>query len=89
MQEDLDGVDRPVCYFSEKLNKHQLNYSTIEKEALALVLCLESPGYPVRVFTDHNPLVFLSKMKNHTQKLMRRFSTIQEYNLDITYSRIG
>lgn len=37
LQTDDQGVDRPVSYFSKKFNTHQLNYSTIEKEALALV----------------------------------------------------
>ena len=35
-QESCEGVDHPVCYFSKKFNKHQRNYSTIEKETLAL-----------------------------------------------------
>ena len=34
MQEDGNGVDHPVSYFSKKFNKHQKNYSTIEKECL-------------------------------------------------------
>lgn len=32
-----DDVDRPVFYFAQKFNKNQLNYSTIGKEALALI----------------------------------------------------
>jgi hypothetical protein len=31
-QEDAQGIDHPVSFFSKKLNKHQRNYSTIEKE---------------------------------------------------------
>lgn len=41
LQEDVHGVDHPVCYFSRKFLQHLLNYSTIEKEALALLLALE------------------------------------------------
>ena len=40
IQEDSQGVDRPVCYYSQKLNGHQRNYSTSEKETLALLLSL-------------------------------------------------
>ncbi len=88
LQEDEDGIDHPVCYFSQKFNKHQLNYSTIEKEALALLMALQyfevyigSSNYPVIVFTDHNSLVFLSHMYNQNQRLMRWSLIVQGYNL--------
>ena len=29
------GLEKPVSFFSKKFNSYQLNYSTIEKEALA------------------------------------------------------
>ena len=38
LQADDEGIEHLVCYFSKKFNKHQRNYSTIEKETLALVL---------------------------------------------------
>ncbi len=63
LQEDKEGIDHPICFFSKKFNKHQLNYSTIEKEALALLRSLQhfevyvgSTPYQVGVYTDHNPL---------------------------------
>lgn len=64
--------------FSKKLKQHQLHYSTIEKEALALLLALQhfkvylgSNPKPTVVFSDHNPLVFLTRMQNSDQRLMR------------------
>ena len=70
MQEDSNEVDHPVSYFSKKFNKHQKNYSTIEKECLSLILALQhfevyltSSSSPIRVFSDHNPLIFIHKMK--------------------------
>jgi len=33
----LDGIGHPICYLSKKLNKHQRNYSTVEKEAFGLL----------------------------------------------------
>ena len=41
MQKDGNGVAHPVSYFSKKFNKHQKNYSIIEKECLSLILALQ------------------------------------------------
>ncbi len=79
IQEDANGIEHPISYYSRKFNKHQLNYSTIEKEALALLLAVQhfevylgSSGLPIVVYTDHNPLVFLTRMYNHNQLLLSR-----------------
>ena len=40
LQEDANILNHPVCYYSRKFNGHQHNYSTVEKETLALVLSL-------------------------------------------------
>ena len=91
MQEDGNGVDHPVSYFSKKFNKHQKNYSTIEKECLSLILALQhfevyltSSPSPT---SDHNPLIFIHKMKNKNQRLLRWSLLLQEYNLDIRHTK--
>ncbi|XP_076877760.1 uncharacterized protein LOC143526887 isoform X2 [Brachyhypopomus gauderio] len=94
LQEGDDTVDHPVCYFSKKFLKHQLAYSTIEKEALALMLALQhfevylgdSP-HPILVFTDHNPLVFVQRMCNKNQRLMRWSLILQSFNLSIQHKK--
>ena len=92
LQEDENGVDHPVCYFSHKFNKHQKVYSTIEKECLALILSLQffevyvsSSSIPLTVFTDYNPLTFLHKMKNENQRLSWWSLLLQEYNLNLSH----
>ena len=92
LQEDECGVDHPVCYFSRKFKKHQLHYSTIEKEALALLLAIQhfevylrSSSEPTVVFSDHNPLVFLNQMQNTNQRLMRWALLVQGFNIEIRY----
>lgn len=94
LQEDSQSIDHPVSYFSKKFNKHQLNYSTIEKEALSLLLALQyfevylgSSSQPVSVFTDHNPLVFLAHMQNSNQRLMRWSLLLQDFNLQIRHKK--
>ena len=42
---------------------------------------------PVKVFTDHNPLVFLRRMYNHNQRLMRWALFVQHYNLEILHKK--
>ena len=92
MQEDGNVVDHPVSYFSKKFNKHQKNYSTIEKECLSLILALQqfevyltSSSSPSVVFSEHNPLIFIHKMKSKNQRLLRWSLLLQEYNLDIRH----
>ena len=88
-------IDHPVCYYSKKFNKHQRNYSTVEKECLSLILALwnfevyqASSVAPVVIFTDHNPLTFIHKMKNKNQRLLRWSLMLQEHNLDIRHTCI-
>ena len=92
LQEDNNGIDHPVCYFSKRFNKHQKNYSTIEKECIALILAIQqfevyltSSTSPVVVFSDHNPLSFPHKLKNKNQRLLRWSLLLQEFNLDIRH----
>ena len=94
LQENKDRVDHPICYFSKKLNTNYRNYSTVKKECLALVLVLQhfevyvsSSCAPVIVFSDHNPLVFLHKLKNKNQRILRWSLMLKEYNLEIRHNK--
>ena len=40
---------------------------------------------PVEAFTDHNPLVFIHKMKNKNQRLLCWSLALQEYRLIIQH----
>ena len=94
LQESPQGIDHPVSYYSRKFNSHQDNCSTSEKEALALLSALQhfdvylsAAVAPVEAFTDHNPLVFIHKMKNKNQRLLRWSLALQEYRLIIRHIR--
>lgn len=85
VQADPSGIEDPVSYFSRKFNKHQSHYSTIEKETLALLwsfqhfkVYIESCRFPLVVRTHYNPLVFLQRMNNHNQRLMRWALLVQK-----------
>lgn len=94
LQDNKDGIDHPVSYFSRKFTFHQKRYSTIEKETIALLYALQHfkvylglSVEPILVFTDQNPLVFLSRMYNQNQRLMRWALIIQDYNLKICHKK--
>ena len=85
-----DGLEHPICFLSRKLRVHELHYSTVEKEALALVVAVRACSVyfgatPVTVYTDHSPLQFINSMANSNQKLLRWSLELQQYSLDIKH----
>ena len=91
LQDDEDGVEHPIAYFSKKLNKYQKKYSVIEKETLSLILSLQhfdiyvTSSNPLLVFSDHNPLKFLHRFNNKNMRLTRWSLLLQEYDLVICH----
>ena len=91
-QKDVNDEEHPVAYFSKKLTDAQKKYSTIEKETLSLILAIQhfevylsGMPFPVKVVTDHNPLLFLNKFKNKNQRLTRWSLFLQEWDLEISH----
>ena len=91
LQESPDGILHPVSYTSAKFKPHQRAYSTIEKEALSLILALQKyecyllGASEVLIYTDHNPLTFIDKMKQHNQRLLRWSLYLQQFNIKIRH----
>ncbi|KAM1056721.1 hypothetical protein ACFX2I_030100 [Malus domestica] len=73
---------------SRKLNDAQLNYSTTEKELLAVVFALDKfrsylIGTKVIVFTDHAVLKYLLTKKEAKPRLIRWMLLLQEFDIEI------
>lgn len=87
-----EGPDeRPIEYASRLLTGPERNYSTTEREALAVVWAVQKfrgyiEGSTVRVMTDHQPLKWLMSLKSPSGRLARWALTLQEYNLEINYT---
>ena len=77
-----------IYYTSRTLNDAQLNYSTTEKELLAVVSALEKfrqylIGSKVIVYSDHAALKYLLTKKEAKPRLLRWILLLQEFDLEI------
>jgi len=84
------GQNLPIAYVSRVLNPAETNYSTIEKELLAIIYCTHHfrpylYGHKFCLVTNHQPLTWLYKVKDPTSRLMRWRLKLDEYNYEIIY----
>ncbi|KAH6920970.1 hypothetical protein HPB50_028043 [Hyalomma asiaticum] len=66
LSQRMADTERPVAFLSKKLSPSQQEWSTIEREAVAIVWALEFLGTwlfgtKVKIRTDHDPLTFLTR----------------------------
>ena len=77
-----------VYYASKTLNEAQRNYTTTEKELLAVAYALEKfraylVGLDIIVFTDQSALKYLLIKQNAKARIIRWVLLLQEFNLQI------
>ena len=78
---------KPVAYYSKKVSPAHLNYSTIEKKLLALVMTLNEYrlmllGEELHCYTDHKNLSFANL---NSQRVIPWSAFVEEYTLKIYY----
>jgi transposase InsO family protein len=78
---------KPIAFYSRKLNSAQLNYTTTEKELLAIVETLKEfrnilMGQQIVVHTDHKNLTY--KVFN-TERVMRWRLICEEFGAELRY----
>ena len=81
-----------IYYASRTLDGAQCNYSTTEKELLAIVFALEKfrsylLGTKVIIYSDHAALKYLLNKKEAKPRLIRWILLLQEFNLEINDKR--
>ena len=80
----------PIAFYSRKLTNCEKNYSTIDKEFLALY-CSISRFHPYlygvnfNAFTDHKPLINFVRHQMHSPRQQRWFLTLQQYDYNLSY----
>lgn len=87
-----EGKDeRPIEYASRLLIPAERNYSTTEREALAVVWAVERfrgyiDGHEVIIGSDHQPLKWLFTLKSPSGRLVRWALKLQAFNLQFQYT---
>jgi len=85
-----DGKEVVIAYNGRGLNQAEQNYSTTEREALALVEGIKKfqpylHNHKFTVVTDHSSLRWLMNIKDATGRLARWALLLQQYSFDIVH----
>lgn len=92
LQQFYGGQVQPLGFYSKKMTKSQRNYSTYDRELLALYKsvqyfrnCIE--GRSVVLYTDHKPLTFMfnKSYKTATPRQLRHIDYISQFTTNIRH----
>ena len=83
-----EKIFKAIYYASKTFNEAQENYSTTEKEMLAMVFACEKfkpyiLGSHVMIHTDHAAIKYLMAKKDAKLRLIRWMLLLQEFDLEI------
>jgi hypothetical protein len=79
--------ERPVAYYSKKLNSAQMNYATIDKELLCVTATLREFrsmlfGAEIHIHTDHRNIL---NVGDSSERCLRWISYVDEYGPTLHY----
>lgn len=88
-----DDKEVVIAYMSKSLNKNERNYSTTERETLAVISALEhwrcyiDNGKQFTVYTDHAALKWFLKLSNPSGRLARWALRLSSFNFILKHKR--
>lgn len=93
LQQFLNQKWQPLGYFSKKFSDAQRNYSTFDRELLAIYMAIKYfrkmfEGRNLIIFTDHKPLTYVlqkSPSASETPRRARQLIFISEFTTDIRH----
>ena len=82
--------DLPIAYASRTLNRAESNYSTIERELLAIIWAVKHfrpylYGRRFKIISDHKPLLRLFNFKDPSSRLFRWRLKLEEHDFTVEY----
>ncbi|KAK7114597.1 hypothetical protein V1264_000634 [Littorina saxatilis] len=88
LMQEHGGKPFPVSYASKKLSGAEKNYSTMEKECLAIVWGIKKfelylQGVKFVLQTDHKPLTYLNSAKFVNNRIMRWVMYLQNFDMRV------
>ncbi|KAG5895736.1 hypothetical protein JTB14_025682 [Gonioctena quinquepunctata] len=86
------GKDKPIAYASRTLTDTEINYSTIEKEMLAIAWATKyfRPylfGRTFKILSDYRPFQWLFSLKDANSKLVRWRLKLEEFDYEVVYKK--
>jgi len=90
MGQMVDGVERPIAFFSRVMNPTQRGFCTTRRELLAIISTLQHfrhylLGNKVILRTDHHGLKWLQTFKRPEGILIRWIQTLAEFDIEIEH----
>lgn len=90
-QQHEDG-EQAIAYISRSLNKNERNFTTTERECLAVIYAIERfrayvEGAKFTVVTDHYSLKWLKELKSPTGRLARWSLRLQQYDYEVIHRK--
>ena len=91
-QQDNNGIERNIAYFSRKLLPRERNYSVLELEGLAILSCVLHwhqliYGYKILVRTDHRALEYMDTLAQHNSRIARWKIILSNYEIRTEYRK--
>ena len=92
LQQDDNGVMKPIAFFSRRLKSAETRYSTFGRELLAIYLSIRHfrhilEGRDFYIYTDHKPLIhaFNAKPDRYSPREIRHLDFISQFSTDIRH----
>ena len=92
LQQHIGNQWQPISYFSRKLKPAETQYSTFNRELLAIYLAIRHfhhfvEGHLFHIRTDHKPLTYALSIQpdRHSPRQIRHLDFISQFTSDIRY----